>query len=111
MKYTTTIRTIITNHVAPFAGAWIEIAIDRSSSPTGASLPSRERGLKYIGKGDKSHEELVAPFAGAWIEIFAYNVGNIDQLVAPFAGAWIEIMMKGTNGIPQLRRSLRGSVD
>ena len=67
--------------------------------------------MKYIGKGDKSHEELVAPFAGAWIEIFAYNVGNIDQLVAPFAGAWIEIMMKGTNGIPQLRRSLRGSVD
>ena len=91
MKYTTTIRTIITNHVAPFAGAWIEIAIDRSSSPTGASLPSRERGLKYIGKGDKSHEELVAPFAGAWIEIILLLPGQDILNVAPFAGAWIEI--------------------
>ena len=25
------------------------------------SLPSRERGLKYIGKGDKSHEKLSLP--------------------------------------------------
>lgn len=34
--------------VAPFTGAWIEILL-RSSLPTGVpSLPSRERGLKYI---------------------------------------------------------------
>ena len=34
--------------VAPFTGAWIEILL-RSSLPTGVpSLPSRERGLKYV---------------------------------------------------------------
>ena len=34
--------------VAPFTGAWIEILL-RSSLPTGVpSLPSRERGLKFL---------------------------------------------------------------
>ena len=33
--------------VAPFAGAWIEIHENITSSPSIVSLPSRERGLKY----------------------------------------------------------------
>ena len=53
------------------------------------SLPSRERGLKYVKHFE--NKKLLT--------------------VAPFAGAWIEIMMRGTNDIPQQRRSLRGSVD
>ena len=32
--------------VAPFAGAWIEIYASPSEMANGASLPSRERGLK-----------------------------------------------------------------
>ena len=34
-------------HVAPFAGAWIEILPFFILSPVLLSLPSRERGLKY----------------------------------------------------------------
>ena len=51
------------------------------------SLPSRERGLKFVPMED-SAGRLVAPFAGAWIEIAA---GNDEQR--------------------KDRRSLRGSVD
>ena len=55
--------------VAPFAGAWIEIAL----------IFRTMCGI------------LVAPFAGAWIEIS--NPGDMAKAgnVAPFAGAWIEI--------------------
>ena len=55
--------------VAPFAGAWIEIFI--------------------TGSWNKVTD--VAPFAGAWIEIFAFKYGSTQLIVAPFAGAWIEI--------------------
>ena len=34
--------------VAPFAGAWIEIALFQSPRMSLSSLPSRERGLKLI---------------------------------------------------------------
>ena len=55
--------------VAPFAGAWIEIA--------------REQPDKYFGS--------VAPFAGAWIEMPEEWRIRKTYPVAPFAGAWIEI--------------------
>ena len=55
--------------VAPFAGAWIEIALNVS-------------GLSAVG---------VAPFAGAWIEMSAISAIKFKIAVAPFAGAWIEI--------------------
>ena len=57
-------------YVAPFAGAWIEIA---------------DKEPKETGKG-------VAPFAGAWIEIIGVNSKFYGNYVAPFAGAWIEII-------------------
>ena len=56
--------------VAPFAGAWIEIlkllCICWVPLP---SLPSRERGLKYGLSIALLKPIIVAPFAGAWIEI------------------------------------------
>ena len=77
------------------------------------SLPSRERGLKYLCNNSGTPLQLVAPFAGAWIEIVKMNKDfrtvlslpsrerglkfislslEHDQItVAPFAGAWIEI--------------------
>ena len=83
-----------TSHVAPLAGAWIEI-LDAAwfPGPPSGSLPLRERGLKFIKdagicgtviqslplreRGLKSVKsvlwafpEQVAPLAGAWIEIF-----------------------------------------
>ena len=36
------------------------------------SLPSRERGLKFIYKQQEEQLAAVAPFAGAWIEIEEY---------------------------------------
>ena len=56
------------------------------------SLPSRERGLKFIKEDDKVFYTGVAPFAGAWIEIFKKVVDKWLIRVAPFAGAWIEIV-------------------
>ena len=55
--------------VAPFVGAWIEIAL----------YPESEV------------EEWVAPFVGAWIEIGVKIPLYKFQVVAPFVGAWIEI--------------------
>ncbi len=58
------------NHqVAPLAGAWIEILVAKSSKHTTSSLPSRERGLKYVLNVQGVPEQDVAPLAGAWIEI------------------------------------------
>ena len=38
--------------VAPFAGAWIEITADSDRGSADMSLPSRERGLKYVKHGN-----------------------------------------------------------
>ena len=57
-----------------------------------ASLPSRERGLKYRTIARTQITRPVAPFAGAWIEIYDAATDDLWFLVAPFAGAWIEIL-------------------
>ena len=97
------------------------------------SLPSRERGLKFLLCTLRSAYGMVAPFAGAWIEIkekdrcvpvcvvapFAGAWIEIPRpprlllpsAVAPFAGAWIEIYRGKTSGTHAACRSLRGSVD
>ena len=54
-----------------------------------SSLPSRERGLKFVFSGIIPTIETVAPLAGAWIEIIS--------------GMMTRAMIK--------RRSPRGSVD
>ena len=59
--------------VAPLAGAWIEIRCTSRSSDPAESLPSRERGLKFLCVGFRKAADDVAPLAGAWIEI-----GRID---------------------------------
>ena len=57
------------------------------------SLPSRERGLKSVQAILKTTVEGVAPLAGAWIEIVNDAERNVKGIaVAPLAGAWIEIM-------------------
>ena len=77
--------------VAPFAGAWIEISVASGNIVGAASLPSRERGLKFLFRLRCRCVLVVAPFAGAWIEIYQKNSNVITSGVAPFAGAWIEI--------------------
>jgi len=55
--------------VAPYTGAWIEIA------------KSTIDGLV----------QEVAPYTGAWIEIFITSQSLNPKNVAPYTGAWIEI--------------------
>ena len=56
-----------------------------------ASLPTRERGLKYSIFKSSDSVFSVAPYAGAWIEIMAIARVIRVIVVAPYAGAWIEI--------------------
>ena len=58
------------SEVAPLAGAWIEILnISLVLTRPSSSLPSRERGLKFIISKYYNLIKLVAPLAGAWIEM------------------------------------------
>ena len=71
LKYQLMACRAVGGHVAPFAGAWIEIA-----------HPPEYRSRRYV-----------APFAGAWIEITVALRALMRHPVAPFAGAWIEILL------------------
>ena len=56
--------------VAPYAGAWIEIkAQTLLHSTLRPSLPTRERGLKFVRPIPIAPPTAVAPYAGAWIEM------------------------------------------
>ena len=55
--------------VAPLVGAWIEISQLQACPPELLSLPSWERGLKYIDSSSIKKYTNVAPLVGAWIEI------------------------------------------
>ena len=57
------------------------------------SLPSRERGLKWLTEHGQCDSTTVAPFTGAWIEILLTTGLRKSSSVAPFAGAWIEILV------------------
>ena len=84
-------------YVAPFTGAWIEIrTYPGCSLVLTRSLPSRERGLKFLQVGVAVESGYVAPFTGAWIEILRSVNMDMDWMVAPFTGAWIEIPSRST---------------
>ena len=57
--------------VAPFAGAWIEMAMNTIEKPKKMSLPSRERGLKSAttGKNRKENESLPSRERGLKLSI------------------------------------------
>ena len=98
-----------------------------------SSLPSRERGLKFIPRYMERKDAIVAPLAGAWIEIAyllicASGVSSLPSrerglksegitkfeatnIVAPLAGAWIEIRQAVVDLVESWGRSPRGSVD
>ena len=77
------------DHVAPLAGAWIEMVV----------------------RSEMSQLVAVAPLAGAWIEIQPTGFRSEPISVAPLAGAWIEIVPKFQKFAELRRRSPRGSVD
>ena len=80
--------------VAPLAGAWIEIESLQITESLSSSLPSRERGLKFLPGCSFGRRTNVAPLAGAWIEIYKLSTALWEQSVAPLAGAWIEILYR-----------------
>ena len=89
--------------VAPFVGAWIEIAwigirkLWIIVAPfVGAWIEIQSR-MRY-----HSAFHHVAPFVGAWIEIFVKRQNYSGYIVAPFVGAWIEIppRMRSANIVP-----------
>ena len=89
MRYLNPVRCL---DVAPFTGAWIEIASTiLSSSSALPSHPSRVRGLKLMPPEGRRDSEGVAPFTGAWIEIRKDLRAPGKSQVAPFTGAWIEM--------------------
>ena len=55
------------------------------------SLPSWERGLKWLIHVGKIRLLVVAPLVGAWIEIICVFESVRKRTVAPLVGAWIEI--------------------
>ena len=97
--------------VAPFTGAWIEIQFVPAHGTGAASLPSRERGLKFERIRRGLDRIQVAPFTGAWIEILGRVRDALDVFVAPFTGAWIEIQASSKSSSEDKSRSLHGSVD
>ena len=75
--------------VAPYTGAWIEIAFVTFTYD----------------------DEHVAPYTGAWIEIGLANVSGLTDPVAPYTGAWIEICRIRQIALSVQSRSLYRSVD
>ena len=63
--------------VVPFAGTWIETAIQMAVSKEYLSFPSRERGLKHCNYTLLPSKRFVVPFAGTWIE----TVRNVHEAV------------------------------
>ncbi len=55
------------------------------------SLPSWERGLKWLLTSQLRGQKKVAPLVGAWIEIRNPGACLSSGTVAPLVGAWIEI--------------------
>ena len=77
--------------VAPYTGAWIEIFSGVCTSFDDGSLPTRERGLKFLLQGWARDGLTVAPYTGAWIEIGTRRRRRARGMVAPYTGAWIEM--------------------
>ena len=116
MKCICCIISIRSGIVAPLVGAWIEISASTTCGCSDASLPSWERGLKYLAK-DIENCLNVAPLVGAWIEIYQLFERIGSHIVAPLVGAWIEINLglisskEPTESLPSWERGLKYEVN
>ena len=92
-------KTVTT--VAPFAGAWIEIARWQVSTSAAAQVaPFAGAWIEMRTSRFIPVRTAVAPFAGAWIEMQVYVFPLSMTFVAPFAGAWIEIRSARRTAVP-----------
>ena len=98
--------------VAPFAGAWIEMASDAPNFTYDKVAPFTGAWIEMIITNAASGLKSVAPFTGAWIEMRRWRLTAAWILrVAPFTGAWIEISTAMAAIAASACRSLHGSVD
>ena len=124
----------MSERVAPFTGAWIEIIIyvtvcveqhmslpsrERglkfywpiNLNPYRTSLPSRERGLKYQAYPLVLYQLWSLPSRERGLKFSLPSLLVRSENVAPFTGAWIEIKKTTTKRLSRKGRSLHGSVD
>ena len=97
--------------VAPLAGAWIEIAYCVGALYKPLSLPSRERGLKYLTTQSRWKTVPVAPLAGAWIEMILVRCLHIPTLSLPSRERGLKCAIIVAVTPADYGRSPRGSVD
>ncbi len=119
--------------VAPLAGAWVEIAWkELTEKAEQLSLPSRERGLKFLLPEAPLSRWLSLPSRERGLKSVISNGNYIDPKslpsrerglkygmavislwidpVAPLAGAWVEISSQKEDNHSPSGRSPRGSV-
>ena len=91
MKLFSVFTAVLFDTVAPFAGARIEMAWERSGNTRRKSLPSRERGLKSAKHVKKFHRVSSLPSRERGLKSWIQEEYDEAIQVAPFAGARIEI--------------------
>ena len=85
---------MVSQRVAPLAGAWIETqslqnVVKCYVAPLAGAWIETYRPVEVAANAD------VAPLAGAWIETGLPRLSTGLSLVAPLAGAWIETSSVG----------------
>ena len=75
------------------------------------SLPSRERGLKFVMYYGLLQYKESLPSRERGLKCLIHSLFYLLNYVAPFAGAWIEIALIDKGLLGTSGRSLRGSVD
>ncbi len=75
-------RTVPRGFVAPFTGAWIEIGAGDDTSRPSPSLPSRERGLKFVMILDQetNTRSLPSQERGLKFQRFGLVAGTVESL-------------------------------
>ena len=76
-----------------------------------SSLPSWERGLKFLKMKTKFEQERVAPLVGAWIEIVTQAVTPKHTASLPSWERGLKLIIPHKPEKNDPRRSPRGSVD
>ena len=98
--------------VAPLVGAWIEIFLqDDAEVEYKMSLPSWERGLKFVQANDYTMSIVSLPSWERGLKYYHLRAEECFLRVAPLVGAWIEICSTEYDENEYGSRSPRGSVD
>src|SRR5699024_3318812 len=98
-------------HVAPLAGAWIEIANNTGIIRTTTVAPLAGAWIEIYSPPYISRTDPVAPLAGAWIEIFVTRFASDSLSSLPLRERGLKYLFLFSRRQAVLRRSPCGSVD